>query len=326
MGLLIDTAVVPAGERVEFWSDSASRAYHPVQIRSGADAQFYARMWAHELGPLNLYRIVAGANTMIRTSRTIAAGDPESLQVEVILRGQVNAAQEGRTGVARAGDIISYETSRPAIVRADQPFESVIVRIPRSLLGPRAEHITSRTAVPLSGSYGLSRSTATFVARLAAKLDDGAVAHDAAPRAAGCLLDLVRGLYADPRRGHDPTRLRTRAEILLSVESFIEANLGDPHLDPELIARASFISTRYLHKLFESEGTSVCQWIRRSRLERCHSDLGDPALGHETIVAIASRWGLPGAQHFSRVFRAAYGCSPNQFRREAKQAAAVAAG
>jgi len=31
-----------------------------------------------------------------------------------------------------------------------------------------------------------------------------------------------------------------------------------------------------LHKLFEAEGTSVCQWIRTSRLERCRRDLLDP--------------------------------------------------
>ena len=115
--------------------------------------------------------------------------------------------------------------------------------------------------------------------------------------------------------------MRSRAEILLNIQSYIEAHLGDSDLDPEEIARASFISTRYLHKLFEAEGTSVCRWIRSQRLERCRRDLLDPALSHETILAIASRWGLPGPQHFSRLFRSAYGCSPSELRREAKRAA-----
>ena len=34
-------------------------------------------------------------------------------------------------------------------------------------------------------------------------------------------------------------------------------------------------------------------------------DLLDPALDDETILTIASRWGLPGPQHFSRLFRSA---------------------
>jgi AraC-like DNA-binding protein len=320
MALLIDTAVVPARERVEFWSESSCAAYHPVQIRTGADGEFWARMWAHELGPLSIYRIVAAANTMIRTSRSIAVGDPECLHLEVILRGQMNAAQEGRTGVALAGDIISYETSHPALFRADAPFESLVVRVPRHLLGSQAEQITGKTAVQISGRQGLPRAAAAFLVRLSAKLEAGSMRAEDVPRATECVLDLVRGLYAGPDCADTPTKLRTRAEILLGVESFIEANLGDPRLDPEEIARASFISTRYLHKLFESEGTTVCQWIRRSRLERCRRDLADPTLAHQTILAIASRWGLPGAQHFSRVFRAEYGCSPIQFRREALRA------
>ena len=133
------------------------------------------------------------------------------------------------------------------------------------------------------------------------------------------MLDLIRGLYAGPDWSHDRARPASRAEILLSVESCIESNLGDPDLAPEDIARASFISTRYLHKLFESEGTSVCEWIRKTRLERCAGDLLDATLRHQTILAIASRWGLPGAQHFSRVFRVEYGCSPREFRRQSRR-------
>jgi AraC-like DNA-binding protein len=61
----------------------------------------------------------------------------------------------------------------------------------------------------------------------------------------------------------------------------------------------------------------VCDWIRAERLERCRSDLRDPAYADVSISAIASRWGLPSAPHFSRLFRLAYGCSPREFRRAA---------
>ena len=317
MTLLIDTALVPARERMDFWSESSRDAYHPVEIRSPDRDRFWARMWGYELGPISLFRIVAAANTMIRTSRAITSGDPECLHFEVVLRGEINAAQEGRTGIARSGDVISYETSHPAIFRADGPFETLVVRVPKSLLGREAEGISGRTAVALSGCDPLPKAAATFFTRLAGDLEARALAPDDAPAKVDRAVELIQRLYGGDGDGQ-PEYLRSRAEILLSIESFIEENLGDPGLEPDDIARASFISTRYLHKLFELEGTSVCRWIRRSRLECCRRDLQDPELGHRTILAIASQWGLPGPQHFSRVFRAAYGLSPREFRRQAK--------
>ena len=67
--------------------------------------------------------------------------------------------------------------------------------------------------------------------------------------------------------------------------------------------------------MFAAEGLSVCDFIRTARLERCRRDLLDPALADQPIRAIASRWGLINAPHFSRLFREAYGCSPREFRR-----------
>jgi AraC-like DNA-binding protein len=323
--LLIDTALVPPRERLEFWSASSRDAYHPVQIRSPEPDRFWARMWGYELGPVSIFRIVAAANTMIRTARTIASGDPECLHLEVILRGQMNAAQEGRTGIARSGDVISYETSHPAVFRADQPFESLVVRVPRSLLGPEAAQISALTAIALSGSQPLPGAAAAFFQRLAAGLAAGTIGAEDVPAAVGRVVDVVRSLYCGSRAVRATQGLRSRAGILLTVESFIDDNLGDPTLEPASIARASYISARYLHKVFEAEGTTVCRWIRESRLERCRDELCDPALAHQTILAIATRWGLPGAQHFSRAFRGAYGCSPREFRRDAQRLAARAA-
>jgi AraC-like DNA-binding protein len=322
--LLIDTAKVAASERLAFWSDSSFDAYLPVQVRSPAGEQFGARMWGYELGPLSLFRIVAAPNTMMRSSRAIAACDPECLHLSVVLRGQISAAQEGRTGLARSGDLISYETSHPVIFRADQPYESLVIRVPKHMLGREEGQICRLTAVGIPGGEGLPRAAVAFFLGLAGGLEDSTIGAADAPNTIECVIDLVRALYAAPAVAEGPVRLRTRAEILLNIQSFIEANLADPELDPEQIARASFISTRYLHKLFEAEGTSVCRWIRTTRLERCRRDLLDPALADETILSIASRWGLPGPQHFSRLFRSAYGCSPSEIRRVVRRSESVA--
>jgi AraC-like DNA-binding protein len=122
------------------------------------------------------------------------------------------------------------------------------------------------------------------------------------------VVDLVRGLCAE--RGRDDAR----GALLADVKATIERNLHDPDLGPAGIAAAHFISTRYLHRLFEGEGVTVSAWIRARRMERCRRDLEDPALAGETVLAIASRWGLRNPGHFSRLFQAAYGVSPSAVR------------
>jgi AraC-like DNA-binding protein len=108
-----------------------------------------------------------------------------------------------------------------------------------------------------------------------------------------------------------------RRALLERIQGFTEQHLPDAGLPPGTVAGAHHVSLRYLHKLFEAEQATVAEWIRRRRLEHCRRDLLDPSQGHETILAIASRWGLPGPQHFSRLFRSAYGCSPSELRRQA---------
>src|SRR5262245_39142409 len=228
--LLIDTASVAAQDRLAYWSDSSFDAYLPVQVRSPEGEQFAARMWGYELGPLSRFKIAAAPNTMMRSQRAIAACDPECLHLSVVLRGQINAAQEGRTGVARIGDLISYETSHPVVFRADRPYESLVVRVPRGLLGREEAQISKLTAVGIPGGEGLPRAAVAFFLGLAGGLEDGTISPTDAPDSIECVIDLVRALYAGPARAGVGTRLRTRAELVLGLRAFIELKLGGPQL------------------------------------------------------------------------------------------------
>jgi AraC-like DNA-binding protein len=56
------------------------------------------------------------------------------------------------------------------------------------------------------------------------------------------------------------------------------------------------------------------------RLGRSRRELTDPMSDDRPIHAIAARWGFPTASHFTRVFRSAYGLSPQEYREQAKPA------
>jgi len=137
---------------------------------------------------------------------------------------------------------------------------------------------------------------------------------------ADALIALVRAVHSQDREAPDATRAASGTVLLEQVKAYVEAHLGDPDLGPEALARAHYVSTRYLQKLFAREGVTVTEWVRRRRLEACRRDLCDPALLHEPISQIARRWALANPAHFSRLFRETYGCTPSGLRSRARSA------
>ena len=101
-----------------------------------------------------------------------------------------------------------------------------------------------------------------------------------------------------------------RARVL----AFVEQNLRDGGLTPSAIAAAHHISLRTLHRLFESESTTIAEMVRLRRLDRCRDDLINPLAAQQSIQVIAARWGFADKAHFTRLFRATYGMSPRQYR------------
>lgn len=108
--------------------------------------------------------------------------------------------------------------------------------------------------------------------------------------------------------------------LLTRAQAFIEEHLSDPELTQTTIAQAVSASTRTLHRSFSGAGLSLGAWVRARRLEQCRADLENPALGHVTVSAVGSRWGIPDAAHFSRLFKLAYGLSPRQHREQHRMA------
>jgi AraC-like DNA-binding protein len=164
----------------------------------------------------------------------------------------------------------------------------------------------------MSGRDGVGALLSPFLTQFAARL--GQFDNAAGRRVADNIVDLVDTLLAEHLGAGEPTAEPGRRPLLARIMAFIEEQLADPDLGPERIAAAHYISTRYLHKLLHDEGRTVAGWVRTRRLEQCRRDLGDPLLAEQPVSAIGARWGLTDAAHFSRVFRAAYGSSPREYR------------
>jgi len=134
-------------------------------------------------------------------------------------------------------------------------------------------------------------------------------------RLADAVLDMLEAALCEQLACDRPEgRSRVQSDLMLRTFAFIEQNLGDPGLDGMAIAAAQHISIRQLQRLFESDGRTVTEWIRNRRIEHCRKDLANAELVGIPVSAIGARWGLVNAAHFSRLFKAAHGLSPREYR------------
>jgi AraC-like DNA-binding protein len=300
---------LPVAERADYWRHVIGETIVPLDPIGFPD-----RVVAGGVGAIRVGEMTAsGRGGARRTATNIRRSDPELYKIDVLAAGRGVIEQGGRQVALEPGDFTLVDLSRPARWNMDAA-RVVAVMFPASLLPLRRDEAARVTAVRIRGDRGAGALVSSLARQLVDHLDDYAASDGT--RVGTAVLDLLgAGLAARLDRADRVPAASRRRALLARIRAFIEERLIDPDLSPGTIAAAHFISVRYLHKLFEAEQSTVADWIRHRRLERCRRDLLDPALATEPVSAIGMRWGLRDAAHFSRLFRAAYGMPPAEYRR-----------
>jgi AraC-like DNA-binding protein len=296
--VIVDTATAAPHDPFISWDGTAGEASEPVALRAAAGARFHGRVEEFRLGSVKLWRLSSDRAHVRRDVALIRSQDPEHLQVMM------------PTGDRPAGARSGWSTS--STVDARSVWSGIILGCPVAMLGPQADRVDRQLVLRFDGTSGPGFVLRQYLLATQAALEQDALAG--CERSMGeAALDLVRAVCIRPQVGPDRPAAALRRQVLEHVDE----HLGEPGLSTASIAQALFISRSQLYRVFQEDGTTITRWIRHRRLERCRSDLLDPSLAHESIFAIAGRWGFVSQAHFSRIFRAAYGCSPREMRQRA---------
>jgi AraC-like DNA-binding protein len=231
-------------------------------------------------------------------------GDSGFLHVGLQVRGSSAVAHQGTKVLLEAGDLVFCDPVRLRLLPLGDGCRMTVFRIPLRHLGVSESDLRRLAGVPVRGGEGVGAMVSVFLSALAAGVEfDGPRIGDRLARGA---LDLVTVLVME--------LLAEENETLTRIKEFIEANLTDPDLSPKSIALAHHISARYLHKLFQNDGTTVSQWVRQRRLHVSRYELSRTSNQRLTVAAVARRSGFTSPSHFSRVFRDTYGMSPSEWQ------------
>ncbi|MEU0586571.1 helix-turn-helix domain-containing protein [Streptomyces sp. NPDC006132] len=319
MSIVLSTASVPAGERLDYWYEVISQTYGQLRsarldLSTPTKAPYQATLTASPLGSALVSTTEAAPLRIRQTAPGAAGADTDYVSVSLQVRGEMVIDRNGGRTVFRPGTLAFFDTTCPFATEVTASFRSHVFQIPRWMVGFSEADLRLLSAAPIEADTETAALVISFLSRLA----DRAADH---PPHVGDLLarnaaDLITTLAAE-RLERDVPDTGTDAAgtaLLLRVKAFIERNLADPDLSPQTIAAAHHMSLRHLHRLFEKQGTTVSRWIRHNRLEACRRELGRPGRNAPTVTSVAHRFGFTSPTHFSRTFRAAYGMSPREWR------------
>jgi AraC-like DNA-binding protein len=306
-------ADIAPSDRADAFVEEVCESIVPYGDASGFVVAERDQIDVANVGMLRVMRLRWASGEARRSPRLIRRSDPELCKIDIALSGTFASEQSGRRVTLESGKFTFVDLSLPHRVAATRA-ELTVVMFPRALLPLSDRDIKDLTGVPFDATQAGCALVSAVTREMAADL--AAYEGPAGARMAASVFDLISATLAARVGQTRSLPEATRQRVLVQrIRAFIEANLADPDLAPPVIAARHHISARLLHKLFQYEDTTVADLIRGRRLVRCRQDLLDPVQAATPVGTIAARWGLRDPAYFNRLFHAAYGMPPGEYRR-----------
>jgi AraC-like DNA-binding protein len=309
---LVSTEGVRPSERTVLFKDTLQTLLGRLEIQTFPRTPFMAefRFVKHDDASLCWWR--ADGHRVER----IGEGHSEGrLHISFQIKQTVRYSYERGTLVLRPGQWTVSDTGKPGTVFSPEGTEILELLLPREKILSKCYNIDKLIMRPFSGTAGFGKLASQFgktVFTELPKLDAGSV-----PDMIDTLCHLIR--FTMMEFSGEETAVSSCEILSERIRSYIKVHLRDPELSLERIANAFKCTKRYLHKAFESEGTSIGEYIWQLRLERCREELLNPDHQYKSITDIAYFWGFISSAHFSTAFRQRFGATPRSYRKEEGQ-------
>ncbi|WP_247512862.1 AraC family transcriptional regulator [Bradyrhizobium sp. 157] len=246
--------------------------------------EFSCNVYARGLPELMILRFASTPVRVTWTRELIKNRNQDDLIILALFRGgRGNVSQRGREADVENGSAILLSGTEPlTMLRTNYTYFS----IPRASLAPLVGNVdralmssipADSEALRLLSGYAdlLTRDTEIMSPQLRRLAD----AHG---------LDLVALAIGATRDAAEIAQGRgLRAARLRAIKADIGKNLGSATVRAAALAARNGVTPRYIHKLFESEGTTLSRFVLHQRLVRVHHMLANPRCEDLTIGAIA---------------------------------------
>ncbi len=307
MSELLTTSIVDPADRLDYWREVICAVYVELHVEPVNTDAFAGSVELTAWGEQKLSRVSSMGQLVTRQPGTTEDDCLVSLQVS----GSCRVTQAGRTAVLTPGDFALYDATKPYELAFDDRFGQLVLQFSRDALISRNVHIESAVARTCSGATGVGAVAASFLECLAQH--DAEIPEDHRRRLGDQAIDFTAVALSDAA-GTTPTSESVARFNRQRVLNVVDQNLDNPDLSVAFVAAALGVSTRTIQKLFASDSPPLSARIRAARIDRAKRALSDPRRDHLTIARIANDLGFGSPTQFARVFKAASGYSPSEFR------------
>jgi AraC-like DNA-binding protein len=310
--LRLSTNNLPDRDRLPIWLDFYGRKLFNLDIEPLGDAPFRADVTLRALPGVTL---TSGSRTdaHYRIRKHHLQNATDMIVFMAVLSGRSVSVQRGREATILPGQGVVMLSSEAADQILTDGGRYVGVYVPRPALTPAVRDLGRWLARPIGAETEALWLLTDYVRLLQSgrALANPDVQRSAAAHIGDLLVALMRatGDVAELAR-----RRGVRAARLATVEADIAANLHQPGLRAEDVARRQRITPGYVRKLFRQQGTSFSDHVVEQRLSRIYQALNDPGLSARPISAIALDAGFADVSYFNRSFRRRFGATPSDVR------------
>jgi AraC-like DNA-binding protein len=231
------------------------------------------------------------------------------------IAGNTRYSRAGRGAVDKVqnpGDLMLVDPGLPFEGLSPDPVRLLVWDLAPDTLAPLlAAPEGGLRHIPRDG--GVGAVLGTFARALMSQADRLDAVSQQSFRAHLCgLIALALGSSPIVRDSRNETYRTVRRQQILA---YVEAHLHDCRMTVDRAARDLRMSPRWLHAIFDKNGTTFAAWVARRRIEECKKCLDDPAHDHLSVTDIAFRNGFNDLSTFSRQFRRHHGMTALEARR-----------
>lgn len=298
----------------------------PAPMPSGA-AQVGGGLRSADLGGLAIFDIHGTAQSLRRSPRSVRSAPLDLVKLCIQRAGSLIVHQGEAEVLIGPGEMVVYDTAEPYELCFHGDWRSTVMTIPREAMSLPWSVVTQAMTRRLGAGGGpasvLIHLIDEGIGEGAERTAEGGSASSVPTPSAltshcgeAALRLLESALNAGADVGRGPSDGDDEQQRVL-IRAWIIDHAREPGLCHDDVARAHFLSSRSLHRLFEAEDHSVTRLIRDARLTGARADLLRPHLRGRSVAAIADGWGFADQAHFTRAFRAAFGQTPAAYRRGA---------